>query len=53
MNSAMSNGPSLRYQKFTQSGCKDVGFRIFEFVANTQFLGWILIAFGKFEKSVR
>ena len=29
---------SLKYQIFTQSGCKDEGIRKFEFVATIQFL---------------
>jgi len=28
----------LKYQRFTPSGCKDIGARKFEFVAKTQFL---------------
>ena len=29
---------SLKYQRFTRSGCEDTGIRKFEFVAKTQFL---------------
>ena len=36
MNSVWSN--TLKYQRFTPSGCKDKWIRIFEFVARTQFL---------------
>ena len=34
----MSNNLSLKCQRFTPSGCEDIGIRIFDFVANTQFL---------------
>ena len=34
MNYAISN-PSLKYQRFTSSGCRDIGIRKFEFVAKT------------------
>ena len=37
MNIVRSNKISLKYQRFTQSGCKDKGVRIFVGVANTQF----------------
>ena len=33
MNSARSSSLSLKYQRFTLSGCKDLGIRKFEFVA--------------------
>ena len=36
MNSSWSNSQSLKYQRFTPSGCKDGGIRIFE--AGNQFL---------------
>ena len=35
MNSVRSNNLSLKYHKFTPSGCKDIGTRNFVFVANT------------------
>ena len=38
MNSVRSNHLSLKYQRFTPSGYKDIGIRKFEFVAKTQFL---------------
>ena len=38
MNYVRSNNLSLKYHKFTSSGCKDIGIRKFEFVAKTQFL---------------
>ena len=38
MNSISSNSFNLIYQRFTQSGCKDIGIRKFECVAKTQFL---------------
>ena len=37
MNSVRSYNLSLRYQRFKPPGCKDIGFRTFEFVAKTQF----------------
>ena len=40
MNSVVSNNQSLKYQGFTSAGCKDIGFRHFEFVAKTQFV-WV------------
>ena len=41
MNSIRSN--SLKYQRFTPSGCKDIEERKCEFVAKTQFLLFILL----------
>ena len=38
MNSVRSNNLSLKYQRFTPSGCKDIGIIKFEFVAKTQVL---------------
>ena len=38
MNSVKSNSLSLKYRRFTPSGCKDIEIRKFEFVAKTQFL---------------
>ena len=32
MNSVRSNEPSLKYQRFTPSGCEDIGMRNFVFV---------------------
>ena len=40
MNSVRANSLSLKYHRFTASGCKDIEIRKFEFVAKTQFL-WI------------
>ena len=40
MNSVRSKSLSLKYHRFTASGCKDIEIRKFEFVAKTQFL-WI------------
>ena len=34
----LANSLSWKYQRFKQSGCKDIGIRKFEFVAKTQFL---------------
>ena len=39
MNSIRSNNLSLKYEKFTSPGCKDIGTQRYEFVAKTQFLG--------------
>ena len=38
MNCAKSSSLCLKYQRFTPSGCKDIGIRTFEFVAKEQFL---------------
>ena len=38
MISVKSNNISLKYQRFTPSGCKDIRIRKFKFVAKTQFL---------------
>ena len=38
MNSVRSNSLSLKYHRFTPSGCKDIGITNFKFVARTQFL---------------
>ena len=38
MNSVRSNSLSLKYQRFTSPGCKDIYIRKAEFVAKTQFL---------------
>ena len=38
MISVRSNHISLKYQRFTPSGCKNIGIRKFKFVAKTQFL---------------
>ena len=35
INSVRSNSLSLKYHRFTPSGCKDIGIRKFEFVANS------------------
>ena len=40
INSVKSNSLSLKYQRFTPSGCKDIRVRKCEFVAKTQFL-WL------------
>ena len=37
MNSVRLKSLSLKYQKFSVSGCKDIGIRKVEFVAKTQF----------------
>ena len=38
MNYVRLSNPSLKYLRFTPSGCRDIGLRKFEFVAKTQFL---------------
>ena len=38
MNCIISINLSLKYQKFTPSGCKEMGIQKFEVVAKTQFL---------------
>ena len=38
MNLILSNNLSLKHQRFTLSGCKDIKIRKFDFVAKTQFL---------------
>ena len=38
MNSVRSKYSRLKYQRCTPSGCKDKGFRSFEFMIKTQFL---------------
>ena len=38
INSLRSNSLSLKYQRFTPSGCKDIGVRKCKFVAKPQFL---------------
>ena len=45
MNSGRSNNLSLKYQNFTQSSCRDIGFRKSEFVTKTQFL-WKMVPYG-------
>ena len=41
------NNPSLKYQRFIPTGCKDIGIRKFEFVAKTQILLVELFVYGK------
>ena len=38
MNAVRSNNVSLKYQRFTPSGYKVIGFTKIEFVAKSQFL---------------
>ena len=38
MSSVISNNLSLKCQRCTPFGCKDIGIGIFDFVAKTQFL---------------
>ena len=38
MNSVRLNKLSLKYQRFTKPGCKDIGIRKFELVGKIQFL---------------
>ena len=48
----MSNNLSLKCQRFTLSGWKDIGIRIFDFVANTQFLLAKFFFFNVYETKV-
>ena len=41
MNAIRSNNVSLKYQRLTPLGCKDIGFTKTEFVAKTQFLSFL------------
>ena len=43
INSGRSSSLSLKYQRFTPSGCKDIGVRKYKFVAKTQFLWQICL----------
>ena len=45
MNAVRSNNMSLKYQRFTSSGCKDIRITKIKFVAKTQFLWqlWVCI----------
>ena len=43
MNCVISINLSLKYQNFTQSGCKEIGIQKFEIVAKTQFLSTITV----------
>ena len=54
MNAVRSYTVSLKYQRFTTSGCRDIGITKIEFVAKTQFL-WTIIELptGVFQKCVR
>ena len=38
MNSLRSNNLSLKYQRFTTSGCKDIGIKQFQFLVKAEFL---------------
>ena len=38
MNVFRQNNLSLKHQRFTPSGCQDIGIQKFEFVAKTQLL---------------
>ena len=53
MNSVRSNNVSLKYQRPTPSGCKDIGIRKFEFVAKTQFLLWIALELAWFKNLIK
>ena len=43
MNSDRSSNPSLKYHRFTTSGCKDIGIGKFECVTKTHFLYTVLV----------
>ena len=38
MTSVNSNNLNLKYQRFTSSGCRDIGIRKLGFVAKTQLI---------------
>ena len=38
MNSVRPNNLSLKYQRYTQTGCKDIGIKQFEFMTKNQLL---------------
>jgi len=38
MNSVQSDNLTLKYQRLTSSGCKDIGIRKIKLVEKTQFL---------------
>ena len=38
MNSVSMNNLSFKYQRFTPSGCKNIGIRKFEFATKFEFL---------------
>ena len=40
MNAVRLNNVSLKYKRFTSSGCKDIRITKIEFVAKTQFLSF-------------
>ena len=44
MNSVKLNNLSFKYLRFTQSGCKGIGIRKFDFMAKNQFLFTIRFA---------
>ena len=56
INSVWSNNISLKYYRFTSSGCKNIGIRKFEFVAKNHFLCLykflIFVKFWIFWKSI-
>ena len=43
LNPVGSTNISLKYQRFTLSGCTDLGIGKFEFVSNTQFLSFVYL----------
>ena len=48
INSVRSNSLSLKYQRFTPSGCEVIAVRKFEFVAKTQFLCLFIFERGRY-----
>ena len=52
MISVRLNNLNLKYQRFTPSGCKDIGIRKSEFVTKTQFLFKICKSIKKTENGV-
>ena len=44
MNAVRSYNVSLKYQRSTSSGCKDIGITKIEFVTKTQFLSRLFLS---------
>ena len=53
MNSVRSTNLSLNYQKFTPSGCKDIGLRKYEFVAKTRFFLFKSVSINNYNFSLK
>ena len=53
MNSVRSTSQSLNYQKFTPSGCKDIGLTKYEFVEKTQFFLFKSVSINNYNFSLK